>query len=533
MFPFKSDGSPPVKLPIVKHHGTYVALRPTDTQLYRNMPILGTVPGSTIKNTLIRSRNESQFTKLYSKHSLEQLKMISKDTFYVVHATKDNYYKTVRSWDDKPEYSYENTEQHLFGLDFFQQLYKSLMSDCIASSEEISSYIDWTKSPGWPHTYFGFRTKSELVDVMDTTLFADRTKTLPLWNVSGKTEFKKLSDINENKIRLFQIPAFDLLYSQLKFGKRISLRLMNYHWSAYGFNPYQGGFNRLAEDLLRKPWRGCYDVSGWDKYLPLLKDMYHILCVNGDIPPDDIDEFAWMCENTCNFLLKTTDGNVFVKKYGNASGSGCTTRDNIFGHIIIFAAGLYLAYVTKFGKPPSFESIRDQIVYLYGDDNVFALDDDFSLLCDETFLGDHLAKYGLKLKFFFGGLNADLHTLSFLGAEFIKFNRLWYPKYDITRISTTMLYELDKLNLAQHLGKVFTLMVMSRPHPEFPIFYEAYRNLINSKEVQYNSNDPMIKTYSFIGVPELHAIDAFYCGSESDIVSKLMLPFSSISDNLV
>lgn len=498
------------------------------------MPILGHVPGTKlIKNKIRSTRNESQYTKLYGTILRDKLKDIAADHFYVVNTTNENYYKTVKSWDEKPAYTYEGTEEHKFGVLFFEHFYKNLMTDCIASSEEICAYIDWTKSPGWPHTHFGFRSKAELVQVLSDTLFADRVQTLPLWNVSGKVEFKQLSDIEQNKIRLFQIPSFELLWSQLKFGKRISLRMLQYHWSAYGFNPYAGGFDRLANLLLKKPWRGCYDVSGWDKYLPLLKDIYSVLLENGNIPEDEMEEFMWMCENTCDFILKTMDGNVFVKRYGNASGSGCTTRDNIFGHIIIFAAGLYAAFYKKYNTSPSFELIRDQLVYLYGDDNVFALDDEFSYLCDEQFLGEHLAKYGLKLKFFFGGLNANLETLSFLGAHFKWFNNRYYPKYDITRLATTMLYEQERLSLSQHIGKAFTLMVMSRPHAEFDIFYQSYKQLISSKEVQHNLDDPSIKSYAFVGAPEICAIDAFYCGSESDSIKSLMLDFSSELLNIV
>jgi hypothetical protein len=224
--------------------------------------------------------------------------------------------------------------------------------------------------------------------------------------------------------------------------------------------------------------------------------------------------------------LKTTDGNVLRKTYGNASGSGTTTRDNIFGHIVIFAAGLFSAYLEKHGTPPPFSLVFDQIVFLYGDDNVFSLDDEFSLLCDADFLGKHLARYGLKLKFFFGGLDADLQTLSFLGASFIEVNGLWYPKYDITRLATTMIYEQGRMTLAQHLSKAFTLMMMSRPSAEFSIFYRAYSNLVNSEIVQNNLDDPTVKAYAFIGVPEIHLIDAFYCGQESSSYDDLVLHFS-------
>jgi len=527
MFSFKSDGSTPVKT-FRKSHGTYVGIRKfVGAQPYVNLKLVGTLPGSEITNKRSYSRRTSKFASLYGKVALQGLLDICGDKFQVVHPTQTNYYKTVSSWDQKPSYSYEDEISFLFAKQFFDQYYGHIMSDCIASSEEICEYIDWTKSPGWPHTYFGFRTKEDLVRSLTDTLFFDRVGTIPIWNVAGKVEFKDIADIMENKIRLFQIPSFELLYSQLKFGKRISLRLMNEQWSAYGFNPYAGGFERLARRLLSKPYRGCYDVSGWDKFLPLLKDIYSTLLKRGNIPESELEEFLWMVTNTCDFMLKLMNGNVVCKDYGNASGSGCTTRDNIFGHILIFAAGLYEAYFAKTGTAPPMSLVHDQLVHLYGDDNVYSLDEEFSLMCDEDFLGKHLAKYGLKLKFFFGGLNADLHTLSFLGASFKFKDNCWLPKYDVIRLATTMVYEQKELNLAQHLGKAFTLMVMSYPTDHFDVFYTAYASLVNSDIVKQNLDDPMIKSYSFIGAPSPSSILGFYTGSEASGLDDLMLDFSS------
>jgi len=526
VFSFKSDGSTPVKT-IRKSHGTYVKLRQfVGVQPYKHLKCIGTLPGSEILNKRLYSRKASQYAKLYGKVSLQQLSDIAGDKFHVVNTCETNYYKTVTSWDQKPDYSYEEEISYLFAKQFFEHYYGPIMKECIASSEEIASYIDWTKSPGWPHTYFGFRTKEQLVHALTDTLFFDRVGTLPMWNVAGKVEFKDIADIKENKIRLFQIPSFELLYSQLKYGKRISLALMNYQWSAYGFNPYAGGFERLAQRLLSKPYRGCYDVSGWDKFLPLLKDIYAILQKKGNIPDDELEEFLWMVTNTCEFLLKLTNGNVILKDYGNASGSGCTTRDNIFGHIIIFAAGLYEACLLKTGSAPPMSLVHDQLVHLYGDDNVYSLDEEFSLMCDEAFLSAHLAKYGLKLKFFFGGLNADLHTLSFLGANFRLKDDRWYPCYDVQRLATTMVYEQKSLSLAQHLGKAFTLMVMSYPTDHFEVFYTAYANLVNSDIVLHNLDDPKIRSYASVGVPEICSIVGFYNGSESNSLSDLVLYFS-------
>jgi hypothetical protein len=514
--------------PYRKSHGTYVPMRKfVGVQPYKHLDTVGTLPGSEIKNKRLYTRSTSRFAKLYGTVALQGLMDLAGDKFHIVLPCESNYYKTVSSWDQKPSFTYEQEISFLFAKQFFDCYYGPIMDDCIASSEEICSFIDWTKSPGWPHTYFGYRTKEELVHSLTDTLFFDRVGTPPIWNVAGKVEFKDIADIKENKIRLFQIPSFELLWSQLKFGKRISLQLMNYQWSAYGFNPYAGGFERLARRLLSKPYRGCYDVSGWDKFLPLLKDIYNVLEKRGNIPESELDEFHWMVTNTCEFLLKLTNGNVIKKTYGNASGSGCTTRDNIFGHILIFAAGLYEAHLLKTGKAPTITQVHDQLVHLYGDDNVYSLDEDFSLMCDEDFLGKHLGKYGLKLKFFFGGLNADLHTLSFLGAHFKELNGRWLPKYDAERLATTMIYEKTQLSLDQHLGKAFTLMVMSYPTDHFEVFYTAYASLVNSDIVKKNLDDPRTRAYSVVGVPEICSIVSFYTGSEANSLVDLMLDFSS------
>jgi hypothetical protein len=243
-------------------------------------------------------------------------------------------------------------------------------------------------------------------------------------------------------------------------------------------------------------------------------------------------EFLWMSAFTSQFLLRLPDGTVVLKSYGNASGSGVTTRDNIFGHIIIFASGLYSAYVEATGTEPSMEAVAEQIAALFGDDNVYAVDEEYSLMCDEDFLRRHLQKYGLKLKFFFGGLDADLSTLSFLGAHFKNISGNYLPCYDVERIATTMIYEKDRLNLGQHVQKAFTLMVMSYPTGQFDAFHSAYSQLVLSRAVQ-RSEDPICKSHAFLGAPEIHQIESFYLGGESAGVNdrfNFSLPLESISD---
>jgi len=120
-----------------------------------------------------------------------------------------------------------------------------------------------------------------------------------------------------------------------------------------------------------------------------------------------------------------------------------------------------------------------------------------------------------------------LHTLSFLGASFKFKDDRWLPCYDVVRLATTMVYEQKELSLAQHLGKAFTLMVMSYPTEHFQVFYTAYASLVNSDIVKNNLDDPTIKSYAFVGAPEISSIVGFYTGSEASSLDDLMLDFSS------
>jgi len=90
-----------------------------------------------------------------------------------------------------------------------------------------------------------------------------------------------------------------------------------------------------------------------------------------------------------------------------------------------------------------------------------------------------------------------------------------------------MVYEQNELSLAQHLGKAFTLMVMSYPTDHFEVFHTAYASLVNSDIVLRNQDDPMIRSYAFVGVPSVSSIIGFYTGSEADSLRDLMLDFSS------
>lgn len=454
------------------------------------------------------------------------MKDIARDVFYVVAPTYKNIETTIKTWDEKPEYTYSSDQELLkFAIGFLTVEYRDYMKDCKSQSEELYSYIDYTKSPGFPGNYFNITTKRELLSDPGYRKFCEENNhyyipKLPVWTASPKKEFKLMEDILKDKIRMFQIPPFELLRSQLKFGKRISLRLKMEKWSAYGFNPYSGGANGLAMQLLTKPWRFIYDVSGWDKFLPVMNELYSVIkqnCGYDEWSYFEKSEFDWMVQNTVNHILKMPDGSTYLKKYGNPSGSGCTTRDNILAHVMILSYALAEAYRKKNGVMPDYSLLAQQIIYLFGDDSICAVDDEFSFICNEEFLAEVYGRFGLKLKFFVGGFEEPLENLSFLGFTFKKIKKFYYPCYDVVRLASSMIYEdADTLDRSAHLSKAYVLTIMSYPTQHFGIFNKAYKNLLDSVSKPLDETEASLKR---MGPVTERMCEMVYQGLEASIFS--------------
>jgi len=389
------------------------------------------------------------------------------------------------------------------------------------SSEDLASVIDYSKSAGYTASTCGLYTKGQLVNdkkflLSDHNLRPELTQT---WTkVAPKVELRTKEDILDGKIRLFFISEYHLVRSQLKFGKISSERLKMFGWSAFGFSPYRGGADKMARRLLTKRIRLCYDVSGWDKFIPLMKDLYGFIIEHTRDWLSDglVDEFKWMVENTVEFNIVLHDGSVFRKSYGNPSGSGTTTRDNTLMHILISATLLSEAYNRKYGTLPSMELLNEQVLYLFGDDSVYSVDDCFSELLNEEFVYEFFTRYGLKLKFLRCGENLPLEQLEFLGFNFVQEDGFYLPKYDVVRLAHSALHTNEQSDsLDAYLCKNFALTMMSYgDNLHRDTFIRAYQTLVESITA-FDRQNPVISSLSALGPLDEEILHAFYTGMES------------------
>lgn len=504
------------------------------------MKFLGTLPGRKIKNEDPMCRYKSAHSNLYGADEMCYLERLAGDKFYVVRPTTENIETTIQSWEQKKETTFLSPENKPFfdrALQFFKQEYGLLFDNCIAPDEELYSFIDYTKSPGFPGNYFHIRTKRELVNDPGYQKFIKEFHNrywLPspvYWTASPKREFKDKDEILINKIRMFQIPSFELLRSQLKFGKRVSLKMKNFKWSAYGFNPYGGGVDRLARTLLQKPNRFIYDISGWDKFLPIMSFLYEsitqLLIETGQLWNDDLEtEWFWTAQNTVVIRIKLPDGTVYEKDYGNPSGSGVTTRDNIFCHVMIVAYYLMKAYYQKYGEHCTFAQLRAQLVKLFGDDFIGSLDEEFDGVFKEGFMDGIFTEFGMKLKYIRGGYDHPLEDLEFLGFHFKHINGHWFPVWDVQRLASSFIYEdKDPMELKDFISKAYVLTMMSYPTDHFDHFAQAYKNLLLAS---IDNQDVVIQSFLSMGPVTPEMANAAYLGFESSEIFDFFIPQDGI-----
>lgn len=494
-------------------------------RVYKTLQYLGRVPARMQLRSKVRPYHmvQSMHAKRLHTYYNEMLEIAS-DKFVMVEPSLENVNKTIESFDGARFGEFRNKFLD-FGCSYLEHQYGAIFKDCIMPSEELAQAIDWTKSAGYTATYHHIQTKGHLIQdsrYMNSPYALDPTSTVPMVSIANKKELKSKEDVLANKIRLFWISEFHLCQAQLTFGKRSSLRLKNRGWSAYGWTPFMGGVQELAEKLLSKPIRFFYDVSGWDKFIPLMKDLFKIIFKCSDIPKHMHQYFAWMVQHTCEFISVMYDGDVILKNYGNCSGSGTTTRDNILMHIIIAAAFLAEAYFIKNGVLPTEELLSEQVVKLFGDDSIFAVDVEFDYVLhrkDEPdgFLRSFFERFGMKLKFLHGGYEYPVDQMEFLGFRFTIVDGYYFPRYDPVRLATSFIYTNDRSDkLEAYLSKCFVLTMMAYASDKRELFLNAYRVLIES--VRPAEITSAVKGFLSIGPLNKATLHAFYSGLEASTV---------------
>nr|UQB75982.1 RNA-dependent RNA polymerase [Flumine Astrovirus 12] len=372
------------------------------------------------------------------------------------------------------------------------------------NSEIVLHRMNMKTSAGFPLGHIGLKKKGDCVknNSFMTYLFCSALlRDLPVWKVSPKTEWLSLQDLLEGKVRTFIIPPFHLVFWCVFLYYYQNLMLKMYWWSAYGFNPYQGGTNRMGQKL--KPFyrKICFDVRGWDRLLPILRTVYN---TRQKYIPDHWQPHAvWVENNTISSCVLLPNGDVVMRDCGNNSGSGNTTSDNIVSHMFIYMLALLCLYDGDEDK--AMACVAD----LFGDDNTSGIvrtpksDDEIEQSFRSTY-----RLFGLELDPFV--ISTEVEDMEFLGFKFTQINGYYIPKYNVGRLCSAFAFEIDAHDADAEIAKAFSLTIMSCGNGE-----EVFNKLATALDALIHTVPCKNSTYLLdVGAPTFYDAISFCAGLE-------------------
>lgn len=429
--------------------------------------------------------------------------------YYCADADVRSYAVSVGKMDVPPTRLYKHTESWARAKEYIYSVYDDLFSreTRLTETEELMPSYNLDTSAGIPMQQAGLKKKKDVLRSMYGREYMGfiGESYVPLWRVSGKREWLHQDDIDKDKVRTFIVPPFKLLHQQKRYFQSQNTAMKMHHWSAYGFNPYQGGVDRIANILNENPIKVMYDVRGWDRLVPNMRTCYKFRTAfhkgRAKLAAEMVGQM------TCTVVMVLADGTILIRRNGNCSGSGSTTNDNIICHSFI------LAYVLleMFGE----ERVVDQVrAFLFGDDDVLSIPD--TGLTDEEiekYFRTGFGHFGLELDPFL--VSRDLGDMEFLGFKFLNKGDFWYPKYKIERLLAAFCYEYDsKIPLEASISKAYALVVMAYPTggEVYNLMRRAYK--LYCRELA-DSENPIVQSFVSLGLPTDQMLENFYTGKES------------------
>ncbi len=411
---------------------------------------------------------------------------------------------SVRKMDRKVNYSFRTDPAHYRALGYIESMFREALTTRHMTLEEVMLDIDWTKATGVAWTNAGFKHKSDVLRSGMVKAVLDESTVLkvkPVWKAVGKEEFRTRRDyVDLAKQRTFIIEPFELLFHRKRLFGLQNERMKCVGWSAYGINPYEGGVWGMARRLTKNKHFFMLDGKLWDRIFALLNEVYEMRTKY--IPDDPF--IKWVVENgICSYVI-LPNGDIVFKTWGNNSGSGCTTGDNILGMCVCVAHVFFYLGIT--------ESQLDQVVmYAFGDDVLGSHSFDFTDQEMEAAFKHVFGLYGVELDPFVSGDN--LEDFSFLGFSFKKLGDYWIPKYPLERLAYSFLYEPNSVKVEAEISKMCSLMLMSAGNGE------DYYNLFRSSlcDVLLNCDCPtaiQLRHDHFRSVPVYNSVINWYLGLE-------------------
>jgi hypothetical protein len=420
---------------------------------------------------------------------------------------------SVRKMDMPVTRDYLQCPLYSRSLEVVLEKFRAALTQTSMSVDEVLDSIEMDKATGYILRQNGYKKKYEVIlkgihsDFFDVSLLQEK----PIWLACGKErEFLYRQDyMGAKKQRTFIVEPFELLFQHKLIYGHQQEGMKNTWWSAYGFNPYEGGTTVLANRLNKHKRKTMFDVVRYDRLFPHMRDVFAIK--NVCLPDSPFKQ--WVTDNCCDSYVVLPSGDLVFKTWGNNSGSGSTTVDNIIGMAICL-----VHFLLRLGVS---EQQIDALVEacLFGDDVVLTDDVDVPDSVWKSELIATFALYGFKFDPLV--VSNNLEDMSFLGFSFSSHGNMWFPKYDLGTLAFGFTHNHNTMDRYAEISKMCSLLLMSAGHGE-DIFNKFREELINSLINCDDKRLSFLKVNQFAGVPTYVQTIQWYSGYESSNIAQFL-----------
>jgi len=478
---------------------------------YENFELLGRVPAPPNPDYVNYEMPLSKLSKYIDILDLEWLKDNTGD-FVISKSTNRTLDISVRKMDNLPKYNYYVDESFPHAYEFVDSMYGKSLTTIPWNIEHTLSDMDLSKSCGAILVAAGYRTKADalmagfLEDICDESVMENR----PIWKACGKVELRSRQKyVLDESQRTFIIEPLESLFHRKRLFGQQNVNMKETGWSSYGFNPYEGGVDRLGQRLSRFRRKIMWDAVKWDRLVPMMREICSLRTTH--LIDEDDPFLQWVVESLCESVVLLPNGDLVFKSWGNNSGSGTTTGDNILGMNLIIAHAIYRLYAKYALKIPTMKEILVEWFFgTFGDDVVGAFNFEYGT-SDQDILDMFTSTfdlYGIKLDPI--KLTTDVEELDFLGFKFKLFEDHYIPKYDLGRLLASFYKDCEKTTLAGEFSKMVSLMLMSAGHGEST--FDRIRSIVS--DVLTNCRAKELDQYRLYLLPTFRETINWYLGYE-------------------
>lgn len=158
--------------------------------------------------------------------------------------------------------------------------------------------------------------------------------------LTGKVERLSKEEIAEKKCRAFQPDPIQVVIFEAMLNQDLTdkFKELKSTFSAYGFNKWSGGWDKLFREYESYEWKFAGDVRRWDKdyqsyHHDANTELKKQFINNTDREMFETDKrFDWINKHAKNLVIQLWSGDLVRLQQGQGSGRFCTTLDNIITH---------------------------------------------------------------------------------------------------------------------------------------------------------------------------------------------------------